>query len=76
MKYLVEHFKSKYIVCPLPRYWTELYELLEAHNSNKIDIPPPIYTSNRINRDTTQEKHKELMYRKQERFFLLENFDL
>ena len=66
----IERFKSRFKVCPLPKYWTELYELLEANNSNNIDIPPPIYTSNRITSDTTQEKHYELMKNKQERFFL------
>jgi len=70
MEFLIERFKTQYKVCPLLKYWMELYELLKANNTNNIDIPPPIFTSNKINKGTTQEKHTELMYKKQERFFL------
>jgi len=76
MESLLEQFKSKYIVCPLPKYWIKFYQILKENNTNNIDIPPPIicdiscqdYTA--LSRQEEQKVKTELRNNKRERFFL------
>jgi hypothetical protein len=73
MKYLVEHLKSKYIVCPRPKHWMKFYLILKECNQYNRDIPPPIIIGNIHQDDTsysTQEEETALRNKQEERFFL------
>ena len=73
MKHLVEHLKSKYIVCPRPKHWMKFYLILKECNQYNRYIPPPIIIGN-IHQDDTyllmQEEKTALRNKKEERFFL------